>query len=480
MNIIEFIRDPKLLDSDLSPYQETALRLLYGLDLSQDQAEIATNALGTKIFCMEEFTEASFICGRRSGKSDRLAANIAVYEAATGNHEQALAIGERAHIVLIAQDMRAARVLYRYILGKLQSSDLLRQLIQEVRREEIDLNNRLTISIFPCSFRATRGFSVPVAILDEVAFFRVEGVNVDKDVIDALRPAQATFPHSKLIKISSPYAKQGELYRDFANRLHRPDLLVFKAASWEMNPSIDQKFLESERRRDPEYFDREYSAEFSSSIANAFSREAVDACVIPDRRELPYRSDLRYFGAVDPSGGGADEFTLAICHRHDGVVVEDLVRGWTSSRPADVVVEAAALLKTYRVSAVVGDHYSGEWVRQAFRQNGITYKVSERSASEAYLELLPLVNQGAIELLDDRQQTSQLLALERRRGRAGKDILDHPPSGHDDRIAALALSVCETGTRRNPPFCVSLGDRSSPDRESVAWLFNESVRSQRR
>jgi len=101
--------------------------------------------------------------------------------------------------------MRAARVMYRFILAKFEGSPVLSNLIADVRKEEIDLTNGLTVSIFPCSFRAVRGFAVPVAILDELAFFRVEGINVDKEVIDALRPAQATFPRSKLVKISSPY-----------------------------------------------------------------------------------------------------------------------------------------------------------------------------------------------------------------------------------------------------------------------------------
>ncbi len=87
MDIIQFIRQPELIEGDLSEFQETALRLLYGLSLNPKQAEIATEALDTTELPRKEFSEATFICGRRSGKSDRLAANIAVFEAATGGHE---------------------------------------------------------------------------------------------------------------------------------------------------------------------------------------------------------------------------------------------------------------------------------------------------------------------------------------------------------------------------------------------------------
>jgi len=440
-NIIQFIKDPQLINGDLSPHQETALRLPYGLPLTKKQNGIAQAALDMAEIVRKVSQEITYVCGRRGGKSDRLAGNIATFEAVTGGHEKHLAPGERGHIVLIAQDKRACRVLYRFILAKFENSPLLSQLLQDVRKEEIDLTNRLTISIFPCSFRAPRGFAIPVAILDELAFFRHEGAVIDKEVIDAIRPAQATFPNSKLIKISSPYSKSGELYRDFATRHQREDLLVFKATSWDMNPSIPQSFLDSEKERDPEMFSREYAAELSSSISNVFDREYVEDCIVHGRHELPYVADFRYVAGVDPAGGGPDEFAMSFCHRDGHRIIQDLVRGWLSKRPADVVQEAAQILKTYKVSTVVGDKYSGEWVRQAFRDCGIKYVVSSLTSSDALLELLPLINQGNIELLDDKKQTGQLISLERRTSRTGKDSLGHPQGLHDDRAVTLALSA---------------------------------------
>ena len=79
-NTIQFIRDPKLINSFLSPYQETALRLLYGLPLTPEQRRIAQQCLDTRDIPRVVFNEATYICGRRSGKSGRLAGNIAVYD----------------------------------------------------------------------------------------------------------------------------------------------------------------------------------------------------------------------------------------------------------------------------------------------------------------------------------------------------------------------------------------------------------------
>ena len=93
----------------------------------------------------------------------------------------------------------------------------------------------------------------------------------------------------------------------------------------------------------------------------------MEACVVEHRYELPHQSEFVYTAGVDPSGGGPDEFTLSVCHRENNKVVQDLVRGWVSNRPNDIVQEIAKILKTYGISSVKGDKYGGEWVRQASR-----------------------------------------------------------------------------------------------------------------
>jgi hypothetical protein len=55
-----------------------------------------------------------------------------------------------------------------------------------------------------------------------------------------------------------------------------------------------------------------------------------------------------------------------------------------------------------------------------------------------YVELLPLLNSKRCDLLDDPRLINQLLGLERRVARSGKDSIDHPPGQHDDVINAVA------------------------------------------
>ena len=55
--------------------------------------------------------------------------------------------------------------------------------------------------------------------------------------------------------------------------------------------------------------------------------------------------------------------------------------------------------------------YAGEWVRQAFSKQGISYMASASPKSDLYGELLPLVNGGKLELLDMPRLKTQLVTV---------------------------------------------------------------------
>jgi hypothetical protein len=180
------------------------------------------------------------------------------------------------------------------------------------------------------------------------------------------------------------------------------------------------------------------------------------------RRELPPQNGFRYAAAVDPSGGGADAFTLAIVHAEgqgaERRVVQDVMRGWSRTRSDTVdlegaVREIAALVKRYHLCTVYGDRYASGWVRERFRAEGLRYEEPQMTQgntessyldkSRAYLEIEPLFAQGNIALLDHPQLTRELKLLERRPRAGGKTVVDHPTSGHDDHANALGLATVQ-------------------------------------
>src|SRR5690348_1871879 len=69
------------------------------------------------------------------------------------------------------------------------------------------------------------------------------------------------------------------------------------------------------------------------------------------------------------------------------------------------------------------------------------YEPAEKPKSELYRDLLPLINSGAVDLLENERLVVPLTQLERRTARGGKDSIDHTPGAHDDLANAVASAL---------------------------------------
>ena len=306
-------------------------------------------------------------------------------------------------------------------------------MVADETNDSITLNNGVVIEVATASFRVTRGYSFAAVLADEVAFWRSDdSVNPDVEIIGALRPGLASIPGSMLLLASSPYRKRGVLHATFAKHYGRDDarVLVWKAPTLVMNPGLDPAIVAEAYEDDAEAAAAEYGAEFRSDLSDFVPRAVVDACTPPGRFEVPPVAGTRYVAFVDPSGGSADSMTLAIAHRHGDKAILDAVREVRPPfSPENVTSDFAAVLRTYGLSRLTGDRYGGEWPRERFRVHGVEYALSERPKSEIYLDGLPLLNGGRVELLAIPRLTAQLCGLERRTARSGRDSIDHAPGG---------------------------------------------------
>jgi hypothetical protein len=473
-SVVEFVADPRWLGLALSPAQETLLRAIDGLPLDGNQLELWRRCTGRETYPGTPFGEVTVIAGARAGKDSRVAAPIALYEAIFGGHEAYLAKGERAVVPLVAQDQRATRVAFGYLREYLTSSPLLSRMVEEPPLTlELRLVNRVTIQCFPCTLRSLRGFSIPAGVLDELAFFRLEGAaDSDVEIQASIRRGMLAFPAPRLVKISTPYMRGGVLFEDFTRAWGQDnaDLLVWRAGTALMNPSITAARLERERRLDPQRFAREYEAEFSEDLEAFLPAAWVDEAVLEGRHELAPREGVAYQAAADPSGGGKDAFTFAVVHvEGEGEarrVVQDVMRGWgrVGGRAPDlagVVREIAEVCRRYGVTEVAGDRYAGAWVRQAFQEAGLAYREAEMDKARAYLEAEPFFAQGRVGVLDHPTLVRELKTLERRPRAGGRTLVDHPRGGHDDHANALCLAVARAiaGLAEDPDdLGLSIGD----------------------
>jgi len=453
VNFIQALEDPKLLGQFIRDQQTIRVwkclwRAFFGLppvdgDLALYQAHTGRTAWPT-----EPSREGWLLIGIRGGKS-YMVALLAVYLAVFRQYQ--LSAGELGYILVVAPTVKQAGIVKRYLSSFFQENAFLRPFISRETLDGIELTNGTGIAVLSSDYRTVRGFTCVGAIIDEVAFLNVEGSKPDLEIVRALR-GRLMSTRGPLISISSPYAKTGVLFDVHKKHFGRDDskFLVWQAKSTIMNPTLPADLIEEARQEDPEAAKADYDAQFRSDIESFISPEVVAACVEPGRYELPPASGIVYTAFVDPAGGsGQDSLTLCICHRDGEQRVVDLIReDRPPFSPEQRIKEICGDLRAYHITHVTGDRYAGEFPRELFRKAGIEYKLAELPKSDLYREMLPLLNSGRVQLLDHPRMLRQLVNLERRTARGGRDSIDHPRGAHDDVVNAVAGAlVCAQGKK---------------------------------
>jgi hypothetical protein len=468
MNILQACADPKLFAPWFKSKSEWAawmafLAALFGLPMTPEMLLIYQHCTGRIEPPSAPAIEAWLICGRRAGKSFIMALN-AVYLGCFGDYRKHLARGERGTVLVIATDRRQARTIIRYIRGLLEGVPMLKRMVERETTDSFDLKNSVTIEVSAASFKSVRGYTIVAALCDEIAFWPTEdAAEPDYAILDAIRPGMATIPGAKLLCASSPYARRGALYDAFKRYYGKDgDVLVWKSDTRRMNPSVPQSVIDQALERDPASASAEYGAEFRADISQFVSREAINVCISHQVLERSRVPGVIYQAFVDPSGGSSDSMTIAIGHRQatpdnkSAIGVLDVVREIRAPfQPDAAVTEFAQLLHSYGIRLVRGDRYAAEWVVGAFRKVGIEYKPADLVKSEIYRDFLPRLNSGEVDLLDNQRLVAQLLGLERRTARGGRDSVDHPPGGKDDLCnAACGALVYLLSERHQSPVAM--------------------------
>jgi Phage Terminase len=405
--------------------------------------------------------------GRQSGKTSKLAAPIALFETF---RDHGLPPGQEAYVMLLAPTIAQARIALRSIRNYLRGSKILSKRIVRTTKDEIVLDHGIIIGCYASTYDGVRGRIIVAAICDEMAFWPHEetSANPEEEVIAALRPGMITVKNPKLIKISTPYAKQGLLWAEFQRRAEL-DFPVWQLPSHEMNPKISLSDLEREQRRGEEkYHLREYLAEFVDSVSGWTTPEILDPCIARGRRELPPVRDGFYLAALDPASRHND-FALAILHRSsDGKIIEDRVARRTGTKTAPlafraVLAEIKSILDDYGINSAVGDQFCSDVIRQDLLELGVSYEIctfGPQTRAMIFTNLKHLLVQDKIELLEDPEQLRQLRNL--REERTDRGQIDVRPSGgmKDDLAVAIALAASELTKRpsRPLPFLTPTGE----------------------
>lgn len=447
-------------------------RAVYALPPREGDLELFQEATGRTTWPTRPAREVWTICGRRSGKSYN-AAILATHAAAFSSFE-ALAIGERATVAVISPTRMQSGIIKKYIAGFFAENPFLDGLIDKEIRQEINLQNKADIIVLTSDFRSMRGFSCPLVILDEAAFFRQEGSRTDTEAVRACRPALATL-NGTLVVISSPWGKSGAVWQTYQQHygVDGSDILVWQMPSRRMNPVLSKELIEKSLEQDPEAAG-EWDATFRQDYSAFIEPETVDACTEHGCQERGPLRGVQYVAFTDMAGGsGRDSATLAIAHRENEKAILDLVREIRPPfQPSAVVEEFVNLLQRYSIREAYGDRYAGDWPSERFSHLGITYRASPLSKSQIYVEVLPLFNTGEAVILENSTLRKQLCSLERRVHAGGRQSVDCPQGRPDDvaNAACGALHRAKTaasGFFANAQFQIA---DDIPERERETWI----------
>jgi hypothetical protein len=542
VDIITFCEHPFYLDQLLHPVEKLILKVHYGLALDDKKKTIKIRSYpfdsDGKLYTELEYVnfliqqrrtnltdtdprkklELVLVCGRRSGKTF-IASVISAYEAyklilkVDPQKYYKLPLGEEIRIVNIASTTDQAGILAKATQNRILNSRWFAPYVEGKNQNEIRLRTKRDLSLFndevkhhgkaldqhvsikiqalPCTARGIRGGNIIIGILDEIAhFIDNEGNRSGDQIYEAMTPSIASFGlDGKIVNISSPYIKAGIFYDLYLDSIGRegeePDKnkTMFRIPTWEMNEDITFEYLDSEKKRNPESFDSEFGAEFSSVISGFFKYpEKIDACVLRDDESDTTNNTYAHYIAVDPSSS-QNGYALAMVHveqrervRKDDngvdkkenktVVVLDRWKVWSLKDPEfqneqyideEIIHEyMQSLFQQFRVVKVAYDQFDSTSSVVKFKKAGVNaFKTpfSRHYNTKIYKNLRDLVYDERLDLFYHELGLKELKNLQEKRVGKKQFLIEAPLQGEittDDLCDVLAnatyiATCCESG-----------------------------------
>ena len=223
------------------------------------------------------------VAGARAGKSYVLVALRLVYGALTRDLKS-IAPGQKAVALVIAANAKLRNEVVAYALGACRSHPLLATYIflPKGKKEEDAADSfgirrpdghlvMLEAGIAGRGGYGARGRSLTDAALDEAAFFRDSGFQVnDTAIYSAASPR--VLPGGQTLVLSTPWAQSGLLYEMYSKNWGAPKTtLVANAPTLVLNDNqFVREMVARERERDVDNAAREFDAVFMSGGTTSF------------------------------------------------------------------------------------------------------------------------------------------------------------------------------------------------------------------
>ncbi|MBL9025996.1 MAG: hypothetical protein JNL21_27630 [Myxococcales bacterium] len=427
-------------------------------DLSPEERALARELFGdVETVTPEQRRVIGWVIGARSGKS--LLGSLRMLHLAYTLPLRGIAPGEIASCMIVAPDLRLAKQDLRYALGAARHVPELASAIVAEREESFtirrDDGQLVTIECLPATAggRATRGRSIPGALMNEACFFRdasaaVNDVDVYKSLIARLLPG------AQLIVESTPWVEAGLLHDLWKANFGAPkSVLVAHAPTPLMRPDRPDLY---EGDRADETWRVEFGAEWMTGGSELFFDSSMLAAAVRPfaPADFPKRKAGCDLGLVNDSSAAVvagrrnvPDGTFEIAVLDD---IEFKPERGTPLKLSAVVSGFAALLRRHGLQSIMSDGHSREAAREHAEREQITINDAPGGSGvfETYIFARTLLREGRLILPDNPRLLAQLRQIRSRALPGGGFRIEAPRRngmGHCDLAAAAILAIWNAG-----------------------------------
>ena len=310
----------------------------------------------------KRYNEVCLCAGRRGSKTN-LSSVIADYEIYLVNEKKnpqsyyGFPKGQQVFFTCASVDSDGAVDLLNKIRSKLMNCAPLKDKIVGDSVDYLTLQTDNDIQIYgkrkgvptikintgACSSNGLRGKNNIMVILDEIAFFSTTQSSKfsGTQIYNALTPSCASFKRANanqnqkgdglVFLISSPNKKQGIFWETYENSFKlADDVLMFQMGTSLMNPTVDSNYLKLQYKKNPQSFDVQYNANFSTkSLKFITDKTVLQKCVAKQRtkNEIGGIQGNDYFMAIDLAYKN-DATAIAIVHKQKDIYIVDYVNAY--------------------------------------------------------------------------------------------------------------------------------------------------------
>ncbi len=432
-----------------------------------------------------DYTEAVFCEGIGSGKSFKSSIIIAymVYRVlCLKNPQEYFGLARDSQICFINMSIRAdqsRKVVFGEIKGRIDNSPWFREKYPPDPGVRSELRFPKGIIVFPGNSKETfpLGFNVLGGVMDEAAWYtETPDRDVAEDMFNALhnRIKNRFGDRGLLVMISSPRYVDDFIEKKMKEAETNPRIFARRKMLWDSKPEycfsgewIDfeeykiPKEFETEARRNPERFKRDYMA-ISSLAVEAFFKQwgPVEKCVdnslrhpVDDKGQLADwfvgRRRVWYYIHVDLSWC-RDATGIAMAHNEEDTVVVDFMLKIKAPSGGEInFSEIRELIlkmrdRGFHIVKVTYDGWQSIDSIQILRKNYISCDtLSVDRDTKAYDTLKEKINEGKVRFYEYEPFMTELKRLEFKDGKK----VDHPPNGSKDVSDAVAGAVLMAAQR---------------------------------